>query len=208
MHKAYTTCASQYSWTTAIENHSNAKEILSGHGIQAWTSISCFDHSCTELLGNLGSPLTLKRTCIYALLISNQRTAGTLTVIKTTVCHVLLYTAIFALVYQMPHIFPTLWGQCKKLKHVTFARLNPPPPCQGIGCVVKTDWYIISIGRYKYQGRSWGIYRVHTLSSPHIWSQGFGPFAENGFRAFHRAKMSCADTQHKHNKLPKIKLNS
>ena len=25
----------------------------------------------------------------------------------------------------MPHIFPTLRGQCKKLKHYTFARLNP-----------------------------------------------------------------------------------
>ena len=37
-------------------------------------------------------------------------------------------------------------------------------------------------------------------SSP-FWSQGFGPFAENGFREFHRAKMSYEDTQHKHNKL-------
>ena len=25
----------------------------------------------------------------------------------------------------MPHIFPTLRGQCKKLKHGTFARLYP-----------------------------------------------------------------------------------
>ena len=33
--KAFTTCASQYSWNTVIENHSNAKEILSGHRIQA-----------------------------------------------------------------------------------------------------------------------------------------------------------------------------
>ena len=29
---------------------------------------------------------------------------------------------------------------------------------------------------------------------------GFGRFAENGFREFHRAKMSYEDTQHKHNK--------
>ena len=112
-HKAFATCASQYSWNTVIENHSNAKEIWSGHGIQTWTSVSCFDHSCIELLGNLGSPLTLKRTWIYALIISYRRTAGTLTFVKTmaifsTVCLVLLYTSIFALVYQMPHIFPAL----------------------------------------------------------------------------------------------------
>ena len=34
-------------------------------------------------------------------------------------------TAIFALEYQMPHIFLVLRGQCKKLKHGTFARLYP-----------------------------------------------------------------------------------
>ena len=34
-HKAFATCASQYSWNTAIENHSNAKDIWSGHGTQA-----------------------------------------------------------------------------------------------------------------------------------------------------------------------------
>ena len=94
-----------------------------------------------------GSPLTLKRTRIYPLIISNQRTAWTLTFVKTmavfsTVCHVLLYTAIFAFVYQIPSIFPALRLQCIKLKHGLFA-----PPCQGIGCVVKTDWYIILIGR-------------------------------------------------------------
>ena len=58
MHKSFATCASQYSWTTVIENPSNVKEIWSGHGIQAY----CYDDSCTELLGNLGFPLTLKRT--------------------------------------------------------------------------------------------------------------------------------------------------
>ena len=55
------------------------------------------------------------------------------------------------------------------------------------------------------------FYRVRTLDSPPLLSQGFGPFAENGFREFHRAKMSYEDTQHKHNKLdiflPKLKLN-
>ena len=43
----------------------------------------------------------------------------------SSVCHVLLYTAIFAIEYQMQHIFPAHRGQCKKLKHGTFARLNP-----------------------------------------------------------------------------------
>ena len=55
---------------------------------------------------------------------------GTLTFVKTmavfsTVCHVLLYTAIFAFVYQMSHIFPALKGQCKKSKQGTFALFNP-----------------------------------------------------------------------------------
>ena len=35
MHKSLATCASQYSWTTVIEDPSNVKEIWSGHGIQA-----------------------------------------------------------------------------------------------------------------------------------------------------------------------------
>ena len=140
-HKALSTCASQYSWKTVIENLSNAKEIWSGHGIQAWTSVSCFDHSCTELLGNLGSPFTLKRTRIYALVISNRSTVGTLTFVKTiavfsTIYHVLLYTAIFAFVYQMLHVFPTLRGQCKKSKHGTFAQIYP---CHvgGLGACLK-----------------------------------------------------------------------
>ena len=54
----------------------------------------------------------------------------TLTFVKTmavfsTVCHLLLYTAIFAFVYQIPYIFPALRGQWKKLKHGTFADLTP-----------------------------------------------------------------------------------
>ena len=66
---------------------------------------------------------------MYALVISNRRTVGTLTFVKamavlSTLCHVLLYTAIFAFVYLMPHIFPTLRGQSKILKHDTFAWLS------------------------------------------------------------------------------------
>ena len=61
MHKSFATCASQYSWSTVIENPSNGKEIWSRYGIQAYTSIS-YDDSCTNLLGNLCFPLTLKRT--------------------------------------------------------------------------------------------------------------------------------------------------
>ena len=66
---------------------------------------------------------------------------GTLTFVKTmavfsTVCHVLLYTAIFAFVYQMLHIYPALRGQCKKLKHGTFARLYPHH-VRGLGAWLK-----------------------------------------------------------------------
>ena len=69
-------------------------------------------------------------TRIYALDISNKRTADTLTFVKTiavfyTVCHVLLYTAMFAFVYQMPYSSPAQRGQCKKLKHSMFSRLYP-----------------------------------------------------------------------------------
>ena len=39
------------------------------------------------------------------------------------------------------------------------------------------------------------------MDSPSLRSQGFGPFAENGFREFHRAKMSYEGTLNKHNKL-------
>ena len=163
-HKAFATCASQYSWNTVIENHSNAKKICSRHRIQAWTSVSCFDHSCTELLGNLGSPLTFMRTWIYALLISNQRTAGTLTFVKTMAvflhclscftlyCHICLCISNVA-----------LRGQCKKLKHGTFARLNPrhvrglkPTGIMYLlweSSFAAESWCL----RYKYQARSWGI---------------------------------------------------
>ena len=171
-HKVFETCARQYSWNTVIENPSNAKEIWSGHKIQAWASESCFVRSCTELQGYLGSPLTLKRTWIYALVISNQRTAGTLTFVKTmavfsTVCHVLLYTAIFAFVYQMPHISPSLRGQCKKFKYGTFARLYPRH-VRGLGMWLKLTGILYLLWesshsaeswclRYKYQARSWDI---------------------------------------------------
>ena len=48
---------------------------------------------------------------------------------------------------------------------------------------------------------AWAFYRVRTLDSPPLWSQGFVPFVENGFREFNRAKKNHEDTQHKHNKL-------
>ena len=136
------------------------------------------------------SPLTLKRTWIYPLIISNRRTEWTLTFVKTmavfsTVCRVLLYTAIFAFLYQIPSIFPVLRGQCIKLKHGLFARLYPRH-VRGLGAWLKPTGM-----------RSGAFNRVRTLNSPPIWSQGFGPFAENGFRAFFVAKMSCEDTQHK-----------
>ena len=35
-----------------------------------------------------------------------------------------------------------------------------------------------------------------SADSPSIWSQEFGPFAENGLIALHSAKMSSEDTQH------------
>ena len=57
MHKSFATCASQYSCATVIDNPSNLKEI--------WRDMEfkhCKDDSCAELLGNLGFPLTLKRT--------------------------------------------------------------------------------------------------------------------------------------------------
>ena len=102
-----------------IEIPSNVKEIWSGHGIQAQTSVPCFDLLCTELLGNSGFPLTLKMTLIYALVISNKRTLVTLTCVKTMAvspaCHVLLCTVMFAFVYQMTHISLAVRVQCKKL---------------------------------------------------------------------------------------------
>ena len=64
-----------------------------------------------------------------------------------TLCHVLLYTAIFAFVNQMPHIFPALRGQCKKLKHGTFARLYPPPPhVRGLGAWLKPTGILYLLG--------------------------------------------------------------
>ena len=71
----------------------------------------------------------------------------TLTFVKTmavfsTVCHVLLYTGIFAFVY---HIFPALRGQCKKLKHGTFARLSPRH-VTGLGAWLKPTGILYLLG--------------------------------------------------------------
>ena len=49
---------------------------------------------------------------------------------------VLLYTAIFALVYQLHHISPALRGQCKRSKHATFAGLYPRH-VRGLGAWLK-----------------------------------------------------------------------
>ena len=55
------------------------------------------------------------------------------------------YTAIFAFVYQMPHIFPALRGQCKKLKHGTFARLYPGH-VRGLGAWLKPTGILYLFG--------------------------------------------------------------
>ena len=75
---------------------------------------------------------------------------GTSTFVKTmavfsTICHVLLYTAIFAFVYQMQHIFPALRGQCKKLKHGTFAQLYPHH-VRGLGAWLKHTGILYLLG--------------------------------------------------------------
>ena len=82
---------------------------------------------------------------MYVLVISNKRTAGTLTFVKTmavfsAVCHVLLCTSMLAFAYQMP----TKGTMQKVTQHIW---LTLTRPCQVAGCVVKTDWYIILIGR-------------------------------------------------------------
>ena len=63
----------------------------------------------------------------------------------SNICHVLLYTAIFAFVYQMAHIFPALWGQYKKLKYGTFARLYPRH-VRGLGAWLKPTGILYLLG--------------------------------------------------------------
>ena len=153
-HKAFATCASQYSWNKVIENHLNAKEIWSRHGIQAWTSVSCFDHSCTEVLGNLSSPLSLKRTWIYALVISNGRTAGTWLLLKpwqfsppsAMFYFILPYLPLPLYCISNAAHFPHTKGTMQKLKTMYICP-TIPLPCQGVWCVIKTHWYIILIWR-------------------------------------------------------------
>ena len=114
----------------------------------------------------------------------------------------------------MPHISPTLRGQCKKLKFGTFTRLYPSH-VRGLAAWLKPTGKLYFLGESSPEQKAdaWDIrtrrvpeafYRVPILEgadSPPTWSQRFGSFAENGFRAFHRAKMSSENTQHKHNKL-------
>ena len=116
-----------------------------------------------------------------------------------------LYCHICLCISNAAH-FPCTKGQCKKLKCGTFFRLNPRH-VWGLGAWLKLTDINILIGRELTCSRKLMLESSHSEQSP-IWSQGFGPFSENGFRAFYRAKISCIDTQHKHNKLSKIKLNS
>ena len=73
-----------------------------------------------------------------------------LTFVKTmtvfsTICDVLLYTAIFAYAYPMPHLFPPLRVQCKMLKHCTFARLSPSH-VRGFGAWLKPTGILYLLG--------------------------------------------------------------
>ena len=78
---------------------------------------------------------------------------GTLTFVKTMAVSpppvmlyfVRSYTAIFAFVYTMQHIFPTLMGQCKKLKHGSFARLYISH-VRGLGAWLKPTGILYLLG--------------------------------------------------------------
>ena len=70
-----------------------------------------------------------------------------------TVCHVLLYTAIFAFVYQMSQIFPTLRGQYKKLKHGTFAWLYPRH-VRGLGAWLKPNGILYFLGESSFEQKA------------------------------------------------------
>ena len=51
MHKSFTTCGSQYSWTTVIENPSNVKEIWRDMESQGFFS-AFWEHDPTPRIGN------------------------------------------------------------------------------------------------------------------------------------------------------------
>ena len=74
---------------------------------------------------------------------------GTLTFVKTmavfsTICHIFLYTAIFAFISNAAH-FPSLRGQCKKLKHDTFAPLSARH-VRGLGAWLKPTGILYLLG--------------------------------------------------------------
>ena len=71
----------------------------------------------------------------------------------STVFHVLFYTAIFAFVYQMPHILPALRGQCKKLKHGAFSLLNPRR-VRGLGAWLKPTGILYLLGESSFAAES------------------------------------------------------
>ena len=97
-----------------------------------------------------GFPFTLKRTWIYVLFISNWRTAGPLTFVKPWQFSPPSVMFYFILPYLPLYIkcctFPHTKGTKQKVKPWYICPAIPLP-CQGIGCVVKTDWHIILIGR-------------------------------------------------------------
>ena len=113
---------------------------------RTWNSSINVHILCTKLLGNLCFPLTLKRTWIYALVISNKRTSETL-IWQFSRPSVMFY---FILPYLPLYIncptFTHTKGTMQKVKS-WFICSAISPPCKRIVCVVKTDWYIILIGR-------------------------------------------------------------
>ena len=146
-------------------------------------------------------PLTLKRTWIYALVISNQRTAGSFTFVKPwqfSPPSVMFYfiLPIWLCISNATH-FPCTNGTMQKVK-IWYICPAIPWPCQGIGCVVITDWYIILIGREltcsRKKAEAWDIStrRVpgHFIEFP-LWivsymKPGVWLFCGNGFRAFQK----------------------
>ena len=112
------------------------------------TSISCYDDSCTETTREFGFPLdmTFKRTRIYALVISFKRTAETLSWQFSPPSVMFYFILPYLPLYINCPTFTHTKGTMQKVK-TWFICPAISTPYQRIGCVVKTDWYIILIGR-------------------------------------------------------------
>ena len=163
-----------------------------------------------------GFSLTLKKTWIYALVISNKSLTWQISRPSVMFYFILPYLTLYINCPTFTHTK----GKMQKVK-TWFICPAISPPCQRIVCVVKTEWYIILIGRAHLQQKAdaWDIrisriprafYRVRTLDSPPLWSQGFSPFVENGLREFLRAKWAMKTRSINTINwifLPKIKLN-